>query len=191
MEFIPIFDKILVAVIFADTDSEQKKYGSEWDKIFTLWKDQKYISDFLDLPRNRVHLGSAFFRKQKLNSIQVRLSIYQDAIYVRKKITQICDDITNGKKENLDYFFKPLVNGKADEPLLHSKVRKRLIAIYAIRISSTQYIITGGAIKLVARMDEQDETYEQLLRLRTVSGYLKDQGVFDEDSFYEMILDEL
>ena len=191
MKFVRIFDCNLVAVKYHDTDTATQTYTSEWDKIFKQWKDLTYINNFFNDPNNKKHLASAFYRKKGLTVAKARMQVYQDAIFVRKKIVEICNTIKAGGDANLDEFFKPLTNTEIGERTLQkTKGRKRLIAIYAIRVSSEHYVLTGGAIKLVHLMKDQNETYHQLTRLQTTAGYLKAQGVIDDESFYEFILDE-
>lgn len=53
----------------------------------------------------------------------------------------------------------------------------------AIRLESGRYIITGGAIKLTATMQEREHTLEELHKLNKVSDYLISQGIFDYNGF--------
>lgn len=191
MEFVRIFGTNLVAVKYDDTDTARQTYTSEWDKIFKQWKDLTYINTFFNNPNNKRHLASAFYREKGLTIAQARLQVVQDAIDVRKKIVAICNAMKAGGEGSLDDFFKPLTNTEiGTRSLQQSKGRKRLIAVYAIRISPMHYVLTGGAIKLVHLMKDQNETYQQLIRLQTTASYLKAQGVIDEESFYEFIVDE-
>lgn len=192
MKFVRIFGENLVAVKYEDTDTKAKKYVSEWDKIFAQWQDFEYVYNFFNDDRIRRHLTSSFFRQKKLSIQQARLQVMQDALIVRSRILHICASIENGERTSLDEFFRPLVNTEiGNKPLQLSKARKRLIAIYAIRVSSSHYVLTGGAIKLVHEMKDQNETYVQLIRLQTTASYLKSQGVIDAENFYEFIDEEI
>ncbi len=48
---------------------------------------------------------------------------------------------------------------------------------------SGRYIITGGAIKLTATMQEREHTLEELHKLNKVRDYLLSQGIFDYNGF--------
>jgi hypothetical protein len=55
--------------------------------------------------------------------------------------------------------------------------------LYAIRLESGRYIITGGAIKLTATMQERVHTLEELNKLNMVRDYLLSKGMFDYNGF--------
>ena len=57
------------------------------------------------------------------------------------------------------------------------------LRLYAIRLESGRYIITGGAIKLTATMQEREHTLEELNNLNRVRDYLISLGVFDYNGF--------
>lgn len=59
------------------------------------------------------------------------------------------------------------------------------LRIYAIRIEPNVYIVTGGAIKLTATMQEREHTKRELDKLNTCRDFLKQNGVFDQDSFID------
>ena len=93
---------------------------------------------------------------------------------------------------NLDELFRPLENTRLSEVLLgREKAKGRhethssWLRIYAIRLESGRYIITGGAIKLTASMQEREHTLKELSRLNQVRDYLLSIGVFDYEGFNE------
>ena len=57
--------------------------------------------------------------------------------------------------------------------------------LYAIRIDAGTYLITGGAIKLVARIKESKDLMDEKWKLKRARAYLQDNGVFDSDSSHE------
>lgn len=91
---------------------------------------------------------------------------------------------------NLDELFRPLENTRLSEVLLgREKVKGRYrthvswLRLYAIRLESGRYIITGGAIKLTATMREREHTLTELTRLNKVRDYLISLGIFDYKGF--------
>ena len=60
------------------------------------------------------------------------------------------------------------------------------LRIYAIRIEPNVYIVTGGAIKLTATMQEREHTLKELAKLNACRDFLKCNGVFDQDSFIDL-----
>ena len=57
------------------------------------------------------------------------------------------------------------------------------LRLYAIRLESGRFIITGGAIKLTATMQEREHTLEELNKLNKVRDYLISLSVFDYNGF--------
>lgn len=57
------------------------------------------------------------------------------------------------------------------------------LRIYAIRIQSGVYIVTGGAIKLTATMKERAHTIKELERMNRVRDFLVEIGISDLDDF--------
>jgi len=49
------------------------------------------------------------------------------------------------------------------------------------------YIITGGAIKLTATMQERDHTAAELSNIEKVRNFLLHENIIDDDSFIEYI----
>lgn len=92
---------------------------------------------------------------------------------------------------NLDDLFRPLENQRFSEMILGREKAKGFyrsahtswLRLYAIRLDSGRYIITGGAIKLTATMQERDHTLEELRKINSVRDFLISHGVFDSDSF--------
>jgi hypothetical protein len=52
-------------------------------------------------------------------------------------------------------------------------------------------VITGGAIKMPLHhlMKDRDHTRVELQKLKRAKSYLNENGVFDEDSFFEFLND--
>ena len=95
-------------------------------------------------------------------------------------------------EDSLDSLFRPLENTRSSEMILsREKAKGRCrrhsswLRLYAIRLDSGRYIITGGAIKLTATMQDREHTLNELRRLNYIRDYLTQLGVFDYDSFEE------
>ena len=54
-------------------------------------------------------------------------------------------------------------------------------------MSMTGYVATGGAIKLTKMMSEHNDTILELAKMYRCKEYLKNMGVFDDDSFFETL----
>ena len=61
------------------------------------------------------------------------------------------------------------------------------LRIYAIKLANGVYIITGGAIKLTATMQEREHTQAELAKMEMVRNFLLNEGIIDDDGFIEYL----
>lgn len=59
--------------------------------------------------------------------------------------------------------------------------------IYAINLAAGIYIITGGAIKLTATMQEREHTLLELQKMEKVRRFLLEENIVDDESFIEYL----
>ncbi|MBQ2060662.1 MAG: hypothetical protein II491_05260, partial [Prevotella sp.] len=61
------------------------------------------------------------------------------------------------------------------------------LRIYAIKLASGVFVITGGAIKLTLRMDEREHTRQELRKMDMVRRFLLSENIIDEDGFADYV----
>ena len=95
--------------------------------------------------------------------------------------------------KNINDLSAPLENYRANEVILgREKTKGRItthaswLRIYAIKLETGRYVITGGAIKLTATMQEREHTLKELQHLNQVRDFLKTQGISDYEGFKEI-----
>ena len=62
--------------------------------------------------------------------------------------------------------------------------------VYAVRVEKNVFIVTGGAIKLTHYMEDRPHTQLELDKLNKCKEFLKENGIFDQDSFIDYIKEE-
>lgn len=149
------------------------------DKVFTQWNDFQWLREF--------------FTKHAED-----LSSYFHITDIDKAIFETVDDANDLEclildlkpNANLDELFRPLVNTSAAEMVLSQEKakgrgnkHKSWLRLYAIRLESGRFIITGGAIKLTHFMQDREHTLFELNRLNKVRDYLISLGIFDYQGF--------
>lgn len=100
-----------------------------------------------------------------------------------------------GESDDLDTLFRPLNNNETAESLLQKDkarlkdrpVHSSWLRVYAIRLSTGAYIITGGAIKPTFKMEEREHTRNELNKIEKVRNFLLNEHIIDDDSFIEYI----
>lgn len=176
MKIVRIFAKQLFAFHYTGEEDNSLR------RILALWEDPDYIYQFLKENAADIQPGKNF--------AQLTNEIIEEGQFLIETILKII----NSQEQNLDHFFKPLDNNEYRiRELSHRKGRRKLLRLYAIRIESNVYLITGGAIKLPLQhlMKDRKHTQKELIRLNTARDYLKSNGIFDEDSFFEFLNETL
>lgn len=118
---------------------------------------------------------------------QAIMDTIEDSEYLERMIMDI------SPSANLDRFFRPLDNNRIRDFILEkekARLKRTLkhpswLRIYAIKLAPGIYIITGGAIKLTATMQERPHTQMELGKMEKVRRFLLDENVMDEDGFMD------
>ena len=165
MEIVTIFAESLYAV------EHEGEAENEYDRLMNLWTDVFYLRQFA-----------------KESDIKNIKSFIEEISEDAEDIQDFMDDVDDGET-GIGAFFKTLYNNESGFRVLSLQKgrphRKSYLRLYAIRIDAGTYLITGGAIKLVATMQENEELMKELRVLNKVKAYLQDNDVFDSDSFQE------
>lgn len=177
MEIVRIFADQLTSFRY-DTDRPD-----EFSWLFNQWQDSEFLYEFFT--EHIADLQSGFF-----GSISLLAAIRQtrdEARRLEKKLLQLAQ----GKPDNLDSIFEPL---RLEEPieLTRSKAKgdqpKTWLRVYAIKLESNVYVVTGGAIKLTRSMQDREHTRLELRKFERCRDFLREQGIIDIDGLSELIL---
>lgn len=154
---------------------------NSFEKLFLQWTDVKWLKEFFT---NNINDLSSYFHITDLD--EALFDTIDDAEQLECLMMDINPDI------NLDEFFRPLENYRISEMLLSREKLKGTnvkhsswLRIYAIRLQSMRYIITGGAIKLTATMQEREHTLKELININKVRNNLISLGIVDYDGFID------
>ena len=154
------------------------------DTILDQWNDVVWLRSFF---KQNIDDLASYFKITDVNQ-----AIY-DTIEDSERLQCLIMDIS--PDANLDEIFRPLENDRISEMLL-GKEKARLrntprhtswLRIYAIKLESGIYIITGGAIKLTRTMQEREHTLVELARMEKVRNFLLDNDIVDLDSFNDYL----
>ena len=86
-----------------------------------------------------------------------------------------------------DYLEAVLMLQKEKARLKRKYGHSSWLRLYAIKLIQGNYIITGGAIKLTATMQEREHTRQELVKIDKVRRYLLEEGIIDDEGFIEYI----
>lgn len=77
--------------------------------------------------------------------------------------------------------------GKEKARLKPQSTHRSWLRIYALKLSAGIYIITGGAIKLTATMQERQHTDNELKKLEKARRFLIDEHICDDEGFIDYL----
>lgn len=164
-----------IVTIFADSLYAVHYEGAvenEYERLMELWTDVSYLREFA-----------------KQNNIQQDVKSFVDEVSEdAESIQDIMYAIELGE-EGWGNFFKPYYNnemGYRELSLQKGRPKRSFLRLYAIQIDTGTYLVTGGAIKLVRATQESEILMEEEQKMKNVRNYLKNKGVFDNDSFQEL-----
>lgn len=159
---------------------------NELSKLFAKWNDTDWLRSFFI--ENIDDLSSYF----KIMDITQAV---KDTIEDSDELECVFLDLS--PEADLSMFFRPLSNSETSDVMLQkekARLKRRLrhsswLRLYAIKLVSGVYIITGGAIKLTATMQEREHTRNELIKLEKVRRYLLEENITDDIGFMEYLND--
>ncbi len=178
MEIVPIFAGRLYSFRYSD-----RNY-TEYYRIFRDWNDIEYLDDFFE--ENKSHFKESYHGESLDSTI---FDIPVKAREMQRSLVLASTASTN----KLDTFFKPLdqnIVTLTDFPRQksYSSGNPSLLRVYALKIDSGIYAITGGAIKLTGSMKDAENLKSELRRMSSCQDYLKNQGITDIEGFNELFI---
>ena len=163
---------------------DMTKPKNELAMLFDTWNDMEYLMQFFIDNFNDL--------KEQFHIERIRDAV-NDTLDDAEQLERLILDIPF--TDNLDQLFKPL--GSADMALTELSREKARnwnrvghaswLRVYAIRLETNVFVITGGAIKLTRTMQERPHTQEQLDKLNHCRQFFVANGVFDTESFISFI----
>lgn len=172
MKIVRIFTDQLSLLAFR---FEGKKMN-ELRRLLTLWNNTAYLYEFVsnnisDVPKN-ITIGTLVFQ------------LIEEA----NDIDDTLNEISINPRRSLEEFFTPLDNQEYHiVELSKQKGRKNYLRLFAIKIDNNCFVITGGAIKFHHLNKDRPHTQQEMQKIDRCKAYLKSNGVFDADSFYEFL----
>jgi len=166
MKIVPIFAPYLHSFKFANSPDELSR-------LFDLWSDTVQLYDYF-----RINSDVLKYEKIGIDEAITQTIEYADLLY----------DLLSENRANLDDLFQALSNYSSCIKLLPKyKSKKRWLRLYAIKIDSNYYVITGGAIKQSQEMRGHPLTREELKKLEQCRNFLIDNDIFDSDSLMDFV----
>lgn len=143
-----------------------------FDESFYNWFDIEYLFDYFERHKELVEksdIWKNFSLEELVEVVQQEANDFLERLETENDF----DNEFHALSPNCVEF--NLVRSKAYGKTIENK--PSLLRLYAIKIETNKYVVTGGAIKLVHTMQEQEELRNELTKLRIVGEWLKRNGV--------------
>ena len=153
------------------------------DQVFDRWSDPIWLRDF-------------FFQNAKDLNEHFKITNIDKAIYetIDEADNLQCLILDLALESKLEQVFRPLEPSRTEDVVLGKEKAKgepvrhsSWLRIYAIKVGESAYIVTGGAIKLTATMQEREHTRTELQKMEKVRNYLISEGVVDADGLIDFL----
>ena len=168
MKIVRIFAEQLFAFHYVNEED------NEMDRLMDLWTSVSYLQTFANT--NKV------------------LKVYEFIDEILKDAEQIQDFLEklNQNKQPYGFYFEPLQASEQTKllALQKGKIKQNQLRYYAIKLDDNCFVITGGAIKMSQKMQEHMDTDNELKKLNAARTFLNKNGVFDKDSFFELLSEQ-
>jgi hypothetical protein len=148
---------------------------NEFRRLFHTWNDTEYLENFFE--EHRMDLQKAFWRDISINEAVLRTK--QEAKNLERKLIQIAENGKTNRYDTLSSLFKPLHDRTTRiEEFEQNKVKGLInpnwLRIYAIRLDTNLFVISGGAIKLTPTMNDRTHLLLELEKLSITQKHLRD-----------------
>ena len=178
MEIVSIFGKNLFAIKFTGETKD------EFSRLFELWQDAEYLEEFFETHKSDLENG--FW-----DTTSVEDAIIETFEYAREfesALLELSEKSNAEQIESMEDIFSPLHNSQYHILTLNkSKAKQTWLRLYALRVDSDVFIITGGAIKLTQKMQDRKHTAIELRKIESCRRFLLDQGIIDIEGVIEEI----
>ncbi len=147
--------------------------------------DTQYLRDFFTLHQKDLNSG---YYGEKISISEAISYTKEEAEGIFNALQNLAISKTTSNDDSLSLAFRPLKDGDYSKKELQqekakTRIQKKWIRIYAIRIAPNTFVITGGSIKLVATMNDRAHLIKELQKLNDVRTYLISEGILDQDDF--------
>ena len=169
-------------------EDESKK--DEFSRLFKNWSDPEYLDAFFD--KHKLDLQKDFYSFISIEDAINRTIDESEAL--EQQLIEIAESGKTERLDTLQTLFKPL--NKKDEELypipdyqkskVYGEHRKSWLRIYAIRLNSNEFVVTGGGIKLTETMNDREHLKKELEKLHLVKQFLISKGI-DEENISEFL----
>ncbi|MBR1543286.1 MAG: hypothetical protein IJ626_00095 [Muribaculaceae bacterium] len=182
LEIIAIYPQNIYSIQYNDQEE------NEFDRLFNLWNDVGYITQFLE--DNQEYLNLPIWQ-QTPNPEDAARQVLQEATKLEELFDSLYENVLKGRKPDFDNHFS-FLEGKYKYFLQwppmksYGTYRPSLLRMYAIKMKENVYLITGGGIKLADKIQNSPDLKDHVLQnIDKVRTFLKENGILEAEDMNE------
>lgn len=178
-----------IAGLFAMRYPEMPENENAWSELIGRLKDAEYLTGYFSLKRALISYG--YYKGISVTgAVEHTL---QEMIDLERWLRGLEQEVHDPFNQGLEDAFRLLENYRTRHSILEkvkakNRINPRWIRVYAIRVSPGFYIITGGGIKLVERMQDDPDLDRERRKLERVRDWLIEHGLYDPEHYAELEL---
>ena len=170
-------------------------WGNEFDRLFTEWNQTDKLVQFMQ--ENEPYLSNKEIWGTILSVEDAAKRARDEANELEDLFEELNENTQNGKTPDYDTHFKYL-NGKYFYELelipmkSYGPYRPSMLRIYAIKLESNLYIITGGGIKLADSIQNSPGLKEHIIKnIDKALQFLKENNICDLEDLQRYITEQI
>ena len=180
MTIVEVFPPYIYSIRYGDGNEKDEYY-----RLLGLWTDVDYLTGYFESNYSRM------VPEVWGNDIEpeiVASQAFNEAYELENTFEELSWNTAHDLYPDYDDFFKPLDGEFVYEweliPMKAYGPRKpSLLRMYAIKMGSNCYLITGGGIKISRTMQEDPCLNKELDKIKKVRSFLREQGIEDREDF--------
>lgn len=178
MNIVSLFPPYLYSIQYGDGEDE-------YNRLMGLWSDVVFLSDFFDA--NCSLMDPSIWNEATEPEVAASIA-FDEAYELEHYIEDLNWNTAHGQKPDFDSLFKPL-DGEYVYEWVHTPMKAygprkpSLLRLYAIKMGTNCYLITGGGIKIFRTMQESPELQQELIKIDKVRSFLREQGIENQEDF--------
>lgn len=157
----------------------------EFDRLFDAWNDMTGLVEFMRT--NQEYLDNPIWGEHYTPE-KAAHRVRDEAVELEDLFFNLCENTDEGKQPDYDSHFK-FLDGKYQVyeyiPMKsYGTGKPSFLRMYAVKLKSNLYVITGGGIKLSDTIQNSPDIKNHVLQnIDKVRSWLKENVIIDEQDF--------
>ena len=178
MKIVEIFPPNLYSISY-DESTEDEEGADEYHRLLYDWMDPEWLVSFFE--DHQAVMDPAFWGAVTDPEIAAERTL-DEAYSLEETIHELADNTRQGTIPDFDSYFVPLGGEYACVwtymPVKgYGPKKPSLLRLYAIKLETNCYLITGGGVKYCRTMAESPELSRELNKIERVKSFLKECGI--------------